>query len=295
MSNNTDVSSFTFYPGSYTGFNAAGTFFLFWGVGNLVGLTLNMNPGARKWVDTKIFCGKKVPVEALWLLILGFCAFFGQLGQAKFDFFDNAENYYSNQNNLRDAFFYLGLGLVGLTQLMSRTMKISNLYSKMFIILPFVTYIVSLSFKSLQTMTAVDYTIFTVQILLFAATAVVLIAEAVYAENAYLAFVRCMSYVYIGVWYLQTANFYWGYTDNTVQGRTYAEEYVLNVFSIIVLMISFFFGVVFYASTRNYDALLTEAKVHAEEQRRQNEQSKKFAPVEPELSLENVEIGLLKP
>jgi hypothetical protein len=289
----TDSSTTTFYPGSFVGFTSAGSFFVLWGLGNLVSLTTNMNPSAKKWVAEKLLCGRKIPVEGLWLTALGFLAFFIQLGNGHFKFYDKSNDYYVNQNNLRDAFFYFGLGLTGLIQLMTTPLKLSHMFAKMFIVLPFFNYVLSLSFKAQQTMTNVDYTIFVVQIVLFAITAVILIAEAVFVDNAYLWFGRSMLYGYSGVWYLQTANFYWGYTKNALQDRYFANEYVLNVLAIEIALVSLFFGVIFFLCTRNYDGLLAEAQYFAEEKKRGTKPNR-FTPAEAEISMESQDGNLLR-
>jgi len=279
-------SGITYYPGSSIGLFAAGTFYLIWSLGVYTKGIMNMIPSVRKVYETKICRGRKIPVEGLYLAILGYCAFFGQLGQARWKFYDSKADRYINTNNMLQAIYFLGLGNAGFTMIFSQLNAFNKNFEQFSLIMPNAILIIAMAFKSIQEMTILDWIILVLTIVTFSAFVAALLAET-FVMSAYTKLGKAMGLLSISVWYYQTYTVYFG-KDNKWQTRSFAVDYIVNIFFVQMLVISWFFGLVWFVCTKNYDNLLNEAQAAKDAQRLKLQ-------IEEEISksTDNIDIELL--
>jgi hypothetical protein len=253
-----NTSGIVYYPGTKAGFFAAGTFYMVWSLGVAVRAVVNMRPAWRKVFEQKVCRGRKIPFEGMYLSVLGYCAFLGQLGYADWKFYDSDNDNYINQNNLLTAIYFLGLGMAGTTMMLDQRYNLNHYFEQATLILPNLLYIVAMAFKSLQSMTTVDYIILVLQLVTYGAFVVALLIET-FSKSAYAKFFRSVSLLWIAVWFYQTFTFYWA-NGNSIQEQSYGVDYVVNVFFVEMLIVTWLFSASAFLLTKEYDSLLADAK-----------------------------------
>eukprot|EP00475_Leptophrys_vorax_P026602 TRINITY_DN376_c0_g1_i1.p1 TRINITY_DN376_c0_g1~~TRINITY_DN376_c0_g1_i1.p1 ORF type:complete len:299 (-),score=83.92 TRINITY_DN376_c0_g1_i1:88-984(-) len=287
-SQNANTSGVTYYPGSAPGFFAAGTFYLVWGLGIYMKGIIYMMPGVKKLWEQRVCRGRKIPFEGLYLSILGYCAFFGQMGQANWQFYDKDSDNYVNQNNLLMAVYFLALGMAGTTMCLTARYGLNKYFENGSLIFPNVVYIIAMSFKSMQDMTTLDWIILVLSLITFGVLVAGVLADT-FVNSHHTRLLKSFGLMFIGVWFYQVYTIYWG-KDNRWQERSFAVEYAVNVFFVELLIVTWFFGLAWFFVARSFEGLLAEARAHHVSPKNQRK-----LPLEEEISKssDNIDIELL--
>jgi hypothetical protein len=187
---------------------------------------------------------------------------------------------------LTNAAYFLGIGLAGTAMILGVKYNLNQFFENTAMIVPNVMWIIAMAFKSMQSMTSLDYIILVLSILTYGAFVAALLAET-FINGVYTKLARASGLMYIAVWYFQTYTIYFR-LDNSWQNRSFAVDYVVNIFFIEMFIISWIFGLLWFVLTKNYDSTVAQVT--------ENKDNKKRLPIEEEISKsesQNVDIELL--